>query len=154
MLKKNKSLCKSCQKNIKRTDNTENKPFQRNCPVCQTTLGYKSKYDYQTAIKKNSLCFTCRGTKNLGGKGNLYERLLKKGYSEEEAKKKYEETEKKRLGTREGYRHSEETLKKIKKGGFSKHYEESGLICQGTYEKKWIEKLKKKVKFYLKMQKL
>lgn len=142
----NKTCCKDCREG--KYLNPQNKQYHKNCPKCGQLMGYNNKYDMLKGIKNNSTCHLC-SHKYIGEqrKGKtVYDIWVEKGMSKEEALVKWRNMEERRLKTRKGYRHSPETLRKIKKGGISKTLLINGLECQGSWEKKYIETLIKEGK--------
>jgi len=147
LAEKDKSLCKECRRLINRYDNSNLKPFKRNCPKCNSVIGYKRKYDMLISEKKG-LCHICKskeiGRKRLGK--TCYDIWIEKGVNKVIALDLWKKQEEKRIKTRAGYSHSDETLKKIKSGGFCKRILINGIECQGTWEKMYIENLIKENK--------
>jgi len=106
-----KKICDECRKK-----KTKSEAGTRNCPQCNRVINYSSKYERQSAEKKQTICSKCRGAYNgkLRKGKNLKDIWIEKGIEPHLAEVRFMETEKKRLKSREGYRHSQETITKIK----------------------------------------
>ena len=114
----------------------------RNCPECKVEITYGTIGDKRLGESLNTVCEKCSGKKiSLAKKGkNAHQARVAKGMNQEKSLEIWEISEKKRIKSREWYKHTPETLGKILQSAFRK-YEVEGIRCQGNWERKYLEKL-------------
>lgn len=142
--------CKGCNKSLKTSTvksefclecKEQNSVCYKDCFECGFPISYTNKYDREIGIQNNTVCITCvKKKQSIVRKGKTnYDLWIAKGISIDIATLKWQASENKRLESRDGYKHSPETVAKILNHANCKRFIVKGLSCQGNWEKIYIE---------------